>query len=360
MSDNDVSVNLAAWLRTQLPDADDVVVDGLGQLDMGHSAEMLLLTVGWRTHEISHEQDVVVRICPPSPGLLEPYDVRRQFDILSALEETPVRAPRALWIEESGDVLGRPFYVMERLAGRAYEREIPPHLKDTPDAIARMSEHIFDQLAAMHQVDIGVPSLRALGSGVGYVDRELDHWEGQLERWKRGTLPAMERLISELRRTKPEQNSDITLVHGDPKPGNFAFVGEEVTAVFDWEMATVGDPLADLGWAEMTWRITPFVAGLPPAHFDELLARYEQQTGITVHHREWYAAFQAFKMATIQLVAAMLFDQGFSDDLRFAGMAYAVPMVTNLGLQALGIGEELEPGPVRPRKERLDTVRQQG
>jgi thiamine kinase-like enzyme len=149
--------------------------------------------------------------------------------------------------------------------------------------------------------------------------------------------------------SQPERSPVVTLVHGDPKPGNFAFVDDEVTAVFDWELATIGDPLADIGWAEMTWQITPAFAGLPSSHFNERLVRYEKLTGIVIRDREWYAAFQAYKMAVIQLVGAMLFDRGFSDDERYAHMALGVPWLTQLGLKALGITDEVDPGPVAPR-----------
>jgi aminoglycoside phosphotransferase (APT) family kinase protein len=355
----DVGAALTVWLRSQLPEATDLKVEGLNQVEFGHSAETLLFTVVWQQHGARHRRDVVLRLRPPSPGLLEPYDLRRQFDVLRALENTPVRAPRGLWIEETGDVLGRPFFVMERLDGEVYEREVPPHLKDSPERIAKMSERIFDQIAAIHRVDVQTPQLRALGTGIGYVDHELDFWEAKMHRWQRGTLPALEALLSALRQSQPDPNPTITLVHGDAKPGNFAFVDDDVSAVFDWEGAALGDPLADLGWAEMTWRITPFVAGLPAGHFDNLIERYQQTTGMTVNHRPWYAAFQAFKMSVIQLTAVMLFDNGYSDDPRFAEMAVAIPWVTNLGFESLGITPPDDHGPVAPRPERLQAIQTQ-
>jgi aminoglycoside phosphotransferase (APT) family kinase protein len=266
--------------------------------------------------------------------------MQRRFDILRALEPTPVRAPRALWIEASGDVLGRPFYVMERVDGQVYERELPAELKEAPERVALMSARIFDQIAAMHLVDLDATGLRSIGDGRSYVDDELRRWEGELRRWQREPLPALEKLLQKLRNRQPPGSPIVTLVHGDPKPGNFAFVGDEVTAVFDWELATIGDPMADIGWAEMTWRITPAFAGLPPSHFDEQLARYADVTGLAIHDRQWYGAFQAFKMAVIQLVAAMLFDRGHSDDIRYADMAQGVQWLTRLGLAALGITQE--------------------
>jgi aminoglycoside phosphotransferase (APT) family kinase protein len=357
VSPPDVHLRLAAWLAEQLPQMSDLRIEGLGRVEFGHSAEMLELTIVGRLAGDEHRQPVVVRLRPPSPGLLEPYDMRRQYDILRALEPTAVRAPRALWIEESGEVLGRPFYVMERAEGQVYERELPPELKQAPERVARMSACIFDQIAAMHTVDLHATGLHLIGEGRGYVDDELDRWEGELRRWQRGPLPALEKLLQTLRKCQPGTSSIVTLVHGDPKPGNFAFVDDEVSAVFDWELATIGDPMADIGWAEMTWRITPAFAGLPPSHFGEQLARYTDLTGFAIHDREWYGAFQAFKMAVIQLVGAMLFDRGHSDDIRYADMALGVKWLTQLGLHALAITDDLPAGPVTPRRERLDEVR---
>ena len=102
MSDDDVEARLAAWIATQLPDADDVRVDGLASVDFGHSAETLLATVRWRDGGVDRHEDVVVRIRPPEPGLLPPYDLERQFRILRCLEATPVRSPRALWYDGTG------------------------------------------------------------------------------------------------------------------------------------------------------------------------------------------------------------------------------------------------------------------
>jgi aminoglycoside phosphotransferase (APT) family kinase protein len=357
LSGDDVGSRLTTWLERQLPDAEAVLIEGLSHIEFGHSAEMLVLTVAWRANAGDQRQDVVVRIRPPAPGLLEPYNLRRQFDILRALEATPVRAPRALWIDETGDVLGRPFYIMERLEGSVYERTIPSELANAPDRIHRMSEGVIEQIAAIHRVDLRATGLDILDDGRDFLDQELDHWEGEMCRVRRRPLPALERLLATLRDQRPEPTAHSTLVHGDTKAGNFAFVGDDVSGVFDWEMASIGDPMADIGWAEVTWRLTAPFSALSASDMDRLLVHYELLTGIVVHDRPWHRALQAFKMAVIMLVGAMLFDGGFSDDIRLADMGLAVPAVTQLGLHDLGIEDQLEPGPVTPRPERLQAVR---
>jgi aminoglycoside phosphotransferase (APT) family kinase protein len=256
-------------------------------------------------------------------------------------------------------VLGREFYVMERLGGTVYERSIPEEVVRDPQRVRRMSESVIEQIAAIHSVDLHATGLDAVGDGRHYLDGELEHWVSEIRRVQHGPLPALERLVTALRDRQPEQCPTITLVHGDPKTGNFAFEIDQVSAVFDWEMASPGDPLADVGWAELQWTMPASFTSLPSSLSpDQFIARYEALTGITVRHREWYRAFQGFKMAVIVLVAAMLFDDGYTDDLRFADMANYVHPLTQQALRELGIGDEIEPGPVAPRRERVFSVRQ--
>jgi aminoglycoside phosphotransferase (APT) family kinase protein len=351
---------LTEWFATQLPGgAEHVRVEGLDRVTLGHSAETMLLRLTWRERQRAERRDLVVRVRPPLPGLLEPYDLQRQFAVLRALEPTPVRSPRVFWHEGSGTVLGREFYVMERLPGTVYEQTLPDDLAAAPERLARMSRSLVEQIAAIHLVDPREAGLTFLGDGRDFLDRELDHWAGEMHRVQRGPLPALERLSAELIRHQPAQSPTITLVHGDPKPGNFAFVDDDVSAVFDWELTTLGDPLADIGWAEVNWTTRGAFTNRPGAlSVDEFVHLYEQLTGIEVVHRDWYRAFQGFKMVVIMLVGAMLFDAGVSDDLRLAYMGMAVDMFTRPALAALGVDDDIEPGPVTAREERVREVQE--
>lgn len=350
----DIGERLARWFATQLPDVDHVRILGLDRIDFGHSAEMLVLTLEGRTGDGSFSQDVVVKLRPPSPGLLEPYDLVRQYKILRALEPTPVRAPRPRWLEPTGEVLGREFYVMERVAGEAYERVVPPELDADPTLIPRMCEGVIEQLAAIHQVDLRATGLDRLADGTTFIDRHLDHWAGEMRRVQRGPLPALERLLEELHRQRPEPSGRVTLVHGDMKPGNFGFVDGEVTAVFDWEMTDVGDPLADLGYLELMWGYPVGITSRPTApSIDWALERYQELTGIPVEHRGWYRALEAYKTSVILLVGSMLFEVGHSDDLRYLEMALGIAFTTQSGLADLGVEERLDAGPVMPSDARI-------
>jgi aminoglycoside phosphotransferase (APT) family kinase protein len=346
--DANAAERLTAWLRAQI--CEDVRVEGLDRVDFGHSAEMMMLTAVTR----DTREDMVLRLRPKPPALLEPYDLARQFTILRALEHTPVKVPGALWLEDTGEILGRPFLVMQRVDGDVYEMEAPDADDDT---VVRMCQSLVEQLAAIHSVDLQRTGLHALDDGSAHLDRELNRWAAEMDRVKRDSLPALERLLQALRHSKPEPCPRVTLVHGDAKPGNFAFVGGEVSAVFDWEMTTVGDPLTDIGWLELLWMQPVGITSHPAAlTIDELLAHYEAASGITVENRSWYRAFNAYKMAVICLIGAMLVDGGHSDDQKLVLAAYGTSLLTNVGLSELGIDEPLDDGPVLPREERIRQV----
>jgi aminoglycoside phosphotransferase (APT) family kinase protein len=223
-----------------------------------------------------------------------------------------------------------------------------------------MCAGMADQLAAIHSIDLTAVDLSFLDDGRDHLDREIDHWANEMHRVQRGTLPALERLLQALRDTKPEPCPKITLVHGDAKPGNFAFLGDDVSAVFDWEMTTLGDPLTDIGWMELLWMQPVGITSHPAAlTIDEFLERYEAASGITVANRPWYRALNAFKMAVICLIGAMLFDGGNSDDLKLVVAAGAVPILPLLGLADLGVDGQFETGPVEIREERILEVQAQ-
>lgn len=349
--DANVAQRLTGWLRTQLPDAGDVRVEGLDRVNFGHSAEMMVLTVVTG----DTRRDVVLRLRPKPPALLEPYDLARQFTILRALQDSAIRVPRALWLEDGGDVLGRPFFVMERVGGDVYEMEAPADVAD--ETVVRMCQSLAEHLAAIHSVDLLQTGLDVLDDGSNHLYRELDHWATEMDRVKRDSLPALERLREGLRDSMPQPCPKVTLVHGDAKPGNFAFSGGEVSAVFDWEMTTVGDPLTDIGWLELLWMQPVGITSHPGAlDIEALLEHYQTASGISLQNRSWYRAFNAYKMAVICLIGAMLVDAGHSDDQKLMLAAYGTAMLTRVGLSELGIDEPLDDGPVLPREERIQQI----
>jgi aminoglycoside phosphotransferase (APT) family kinase protein len=341
---------LARWLADCLG-VDAVDIAGFDGIPTGHSAETVKLALTWGPDR-EQCREVVLRVRPEPPGLLEPYDLRKQYDLLRALETTPVRSPAVLGYEGTGDVIGREFFAMECAPGTVYEREIPDELTDDPARVRRMSEELVDELARIHSVDVG--ALGFLGDGSTFWDREFAYWGGEMRRVQRGPLPVLELLHDELVARRPASGHAVTLVHGDAKPSNFAFVGDELTASFDWELATLGDPLADVAYLQVTWQLPGMFTRLPSAFdVDDLASRWSVRTGQELHDLAWHRAFQGWKTGVILLLGAMLFDAGHSDDPRFAFMPYGMPIFTGPALAELGIDDELEQGAVFPRPERM-------
>jgi aminoglycoside phosphotransferase (APT) family kinase protein len=129
---------LAGWLRSVIPGAEDVRCEAIERPEAGNSSDSLLMTLAWQSADGGHRQPVVLRRRPPSPALLEPYDISRQVEILRRIESSGVRAPRILWFESTGSVLGREFYLMDRLAGTVYEMSPGDPIRSDPDRVSRM------------------------------------------------------------------------------------------------------------------------------------------------------------------------------------------------------------------------------
>ena len=347
------TAKLAEWFATQVG-VDQVAIEDFAGVPAGHSAETLRLTVVWDDGAPQREE-VVLRVRPQPPSLLEPYDLRKQYEIMRALEPTPVRAPRVLWYEETGDVLGREFLVMAYASGVAYERTIPDELTDDPARVRRMSEELVDELAAIHSVDPA--TLGFLGDGRDFLAEQIAYWSGEVRRVQRGPVPALEALLAALEADVPPRTETISLVHGDAKPGNFAFVGRELTASFDWEMSFLGDPMADVAYAQVTWELPGMFTTLPSSlSIDELVTRYEEKSGIATHDLVWHRSFQRYKLGVIMLIASMLFDSGESDDPRFSMMGRVVAMYTTPAFADLGLDNVEDQGAVMARPERLATL----
>jgi aminoglycoside phosphotransferase (APT) family kinase protein len=223
--------------------------------------------------------------------------------------DTPVPVPEALGLCEDETVIGAPFYVMERLDG------IVPHSPADlagaePAANAATGAAYVRILADIHAVDVDRVGLGGLAKREGYLERQVARWTDQWARSKEVDSPEIDALSARLQRGMPRQEA-TTLVHGDYRLGNLMLDAADtgrVVAVFDWEMATLGDPISDLGYALLWWgsRHRPLahpsqaVADLPGFPTGrELVERYAVRTGRGCDDVAWYIALAAFKLAVI-------------------------------------------------------------
>jgi aminoglycoside phosphotransferase (APT) family kinase protein len=226
---------------------------------------------------------------------------------------------------------------MERIVGHVCREALPPGYADTPDARARIGTAFVDALADLHAVDAAAVGLGDFGRPAGYMERQLRRWGRQWESTRTAELPQLERLLDDLARTVPAQQADA-VVHGDYRLDNTVLhptVPGEIVAVLDWEMSTLGDPLADLGMLLAYWcaadddealvaaRMFPPVTtaeGFPGRA--EIVDRYAARTGFDVGDVRWYQAFAYLKLAVIfQGIAARaaggaMLGEGFGDEQR--------------------------------------------
>jgi aminoglycoside phosphotransferase (APT) family kinase protein len=246
---------------------------------------------------------------PPRPPLPpSAHDVLREARLLRALERTDARVPKVLAVCEDEQLIGCPFYIMERVPGEVIVWETPPAL-DSPEQRKRIGEQLIDALVEIHAVDWRAVGLEGFGKPSGYLDRQLRRFGGLWDLNKTREIPAVERVGAWLAEHKPE-SGPATIVHGDYRLGNTMFNAQppaELVAVFDWEMATIGDPLADLGYLCMFWTEAYDPEGGLREHLGkvtraegfstraELIARYEERSGRSMQQLRWYTTLAIWK-----------------------------------------------------------------
>ena len=246
----------------------------------------------------------VVRRPPLGHVLATAHDMPREYRVMTALRDTDVPVPRTHLLCEDTEVSGAPFYVMEYVAGTPLRtlEEIEPLGENGTRAVA---ERLVSTLGRLHAVDPAGVGLGDFGRPKGFLERQVRRWSKQLEASRSRDIPGIDELRDRLARTIPESAAPA-IVHGDYRLDNVLVTDEgELTAVLDWEMATLGDPLVDLGLM-LVYRENPVSGGGEPAtsaegfpSSPELIQMYADATGRDVSRLGWYVAFGCFKLAVI-------------------------------------------------------------
>jgi aminoglycoside phosphotransferase (APT) family kinase protein len=251
---------------------------------------------------------VVLRRPPVSHTLSSAHDVLREYRIMSALADTPVPVPRMLASCTDTGVIGGPFFAMEAVAGHVIRDIDTASTVLSPAARRRAGESLVDALAALHGVDIDAVGLGDLAKRENYIARQLKRWHGQITEQRTRDLPLLDDVHARLAARIPEQRG-ATIVHGDYRVDNCILRDDgTVAAVLDWELCTLGDPLADVGImlayytgpddAPSPWQSQPSrTPGFPARH--ELAERYGERSGRDVAHIDYYVAFAYWKVACI-------------------------------------------------------------
>jgi aminoglycoside phosphotransferase (APT) family kinase protein len=284
-------------LRAFLHDAGLQAPDDLSAVPVGdgHSNVTFALSTG-----------VILRRPPRGPLPPSAHDVLREARLLTALQDAAVRTPAVLAVCPDPEVVGAPFYVMEQVQGDVIIDTLPAEL-DSPEQRARIADELIDALVELHAVDYTTVGLDTFGKPTGYLERQVRRFLGLWEHNRTRDLPAVEQLGTWLTDNMPT-SPPATIVHGDFRLGNTMYARgapARLIAIFDWEMATIGDPLADLGYLMIHWRqpeddtsgfapqTVTTLPGFPTRA--QVIARYEERSGRSMQALNWYVTLALWK-----------------------------------------------------------------
>jgi aminoglycoside phosphotransferase (APT) family kinase protein len=316
---------LAAFLDARGLGAGPIEAEPLGE---GHSNVTYLIRRG--------ATELVLRRPPRPPLPPSAHDVLREALLLSAVEHADVRTPRVLATCEDANVIGAPFYVMEKVEGDVITTQVPPAL-DSPEQRRRIADELIDALVEVHAVDWRECGLEGYGKPTGYLERQLRRFGGLWEHNKTREIATLDRVTAWLAEHRPE-SGPATIVHGDYRLGNTMFALEapaRLNAIFDWELATIGDPLADVGYLAATYAQagdegTIFTLGAVTTQpgfpsREELIARYEERSGRAMGDVRWYATLALWKAAIFLEGSYKRLLAGTTDDPFFQLLDRGVP-----------------------------------
>jgi aminoglycoside phosphotransferase (APT) family kinase protein len=324
-----------AYLAQRLPDSSGPLA--VEQFPHGHSNLTYLLRTG--------DKEFVLRRPPFGNQVKTAHDMGREFRVLSRLSAVFPPAPRPYCYCEDSGVLGVPFYVMERRRGVILRRADHSDRTIDPPTARRLSTALIDTLALLHALDYKAAGLADVGRPDGYVTRQVTGWINRYANARTDPLPEMDRIAQWLTDHTPTE-SGAALVHNDYKYDNLVLDPADLTrivAVLDWEMATVGDPLMDLGttlgyWVEPSDPESMHVLAVGPTALpgtltrQELVARYAEKTGRDVSGVLFYYCFGLYKIAVILQQIYARYVRGHTRDERFARLN---ERVAALGRQAV-------------------------
>ena len=297
-----------AWLATHAP-ADA----GIGELCRTPEVRQFSGGASNLTYLLSYgEREMILRRAPPGAKAASAHDMAREFRIQRALAPYYPYVPKMVALCQDSSVIGNDFYVMERIQGTILRARIPPELGLDAPTIRRLCLSAIDRLVELHQIDPLRAGLADIGKGTGYVRRQVEGWSERYRTARTWNVPRFERVMHWLAERQPPDIA-LRVIHNDYRLDNLVLARDDpqrIVGVLDWEMATVGDPLMDLGGALAYWvqrdddRVMRALRRQPtdaPGMLSrrEIVEHYAQRTGLSIDDWVFYEVFGLFRLATI-------------------------------------------------------------
>ncbi len=311
------------------------------QFPTGHSNLTYFLKVG--------DWEGVLRRPPFGPVAPKAHDMERESRVLSKIHPVFPLAPEPYIYTEDESIIGKPFFIMERRRGVVLDTDFPEGIQPTPGLSEQLSLKMVDQLVNLHSLDLNETGLAQIGHPDGFLERQVQGWIGRYERSKTEALPEVEALHQWMQANIPTSGNP-TVIHYDYKFNNVMFDEklDQIIGIFDWEMTTVGDPLADVAcsmsyWTEAT-DPTFLKRGLgkdpittKPGFMtrSEFLDEYARKSGRDLSNMPFYLTFAYYKLAVICQQIYYRYKKGQTQDKRFSGMGeYVKGLIHVAALQA--------------------------
>jgi aminoglycoside phosphotransferase (APT) family kinase protein len=303
------------------------------------------------TYLVHHgDREYVLRRPPFGSKVKSAHDMGREVAVLSKLAPVYARAPRVFAFDATGDVLGAPFYLMERRRGIILRKDLPAELAADHARVRRVCELLVDALVDLHAVDYAAAGLGEFGKPAGYIERQVTGWTDRYGKSQTDDIPAVTEVAAWLAAHRPADGAPA-LIHNDFKFDNVIFdpALDSITGVLDWEMSTIGDPLMDLGtslsyWAQQSdpamYHQLPFGPTARPGMMtrDEVARRYFERSGRSAAPLVFYYAYGLFKTAVVAQQIYYRFAKGLTQDARFAPLILAVRLLSEQARAAIERG----------------------
>ena len=300
------------------------------------------------TYLLSIENKEYVLRKPPIGAIKRGHDMSREFKVQSAVQKEFSKVPKMFAYTDDAAVLGSEFYIMEKVEGIILNFKEAKKRAIQANDYKTIANSWLDTFTELHQLDYDAIGLTNLGKPEGYVERQVTNWGKQYLKAATKDVPSAEKVMQWMQENQPK-NYQNCLIHNDYKYDNVVFKDnswKEITAVLDWEMATLGDPLMDLGTSLGYWTLASdhdFVKqGIPsPTIFEgnpmrsEIVASYTKKSGRDIHNMVFYYAFGLFKIAVIAQQIYYRYSKGLTSDPRFANLDKAAELCCNLALKSI-------------------------
>jgi len=296
------------------------------------------------------DRTMVLRKKPAGPILPGAHAIEREFRVLSALYPTDVPVPRPILLHEDAALLGTPFYLMERVEGRVFTDCALAEL--APEGRKAIYFAMADTLAKLHAVRPDAIGLADYGRPGNYFERQIARWTKQWRQSPSARIEALDILADWLPRHLPSDDGAVSIAHGDFRLGNMLFHPTEpkVAAILDWELSTLGHPLADLGFCALPWHTAPTeyggilgldIAALKLPTLDEFVARYYASAIPTMSLQPFHIAFALFRFAVIFIGIA---DRTRAGNAAGENAAAIAPLAERFARRGLDVVKRNDPG----------------